>query len=218
MRDPINAWIARRSLIPNTPIIDASEVPGLAALGENWRAIREELCPLLADTTSIPAFGKISPDHRRIAPSDHWKSFFFVGYGFRPERNRRLCPKTAALLDQVPNLVVAFFSIMEPGTHVPRHRGLTKAWLNCHLPLVVPSHGRCEMQVADETVSWKEGEWLVFDETNPHEVWNDTDEARIVLFLQVRRPMTTLGNAAAKLIHGLIRRSSFVQDAKKAIQ
>ncbi len=217
LRKPINRWLARRSLIPDEPIVDPALVPGIDRLSADWTVIREELLPLLIDRSDIPAFGKISPDHRRIAHSDHWKSFFFEGYGFASEPNRKRCPRTAAMLDQVPGLVVAFFSIMEPGTHVPRHRGLTKAWLNCHLPLVVPRKGRCEMQVADRVVQWREGKWLVFDETNPHEVWNHTDEARVVLFLQVRRPMSTLGRIAGRIIYELIRHSSFVQDARKAL-
>ncbi|MEP3052371.1 MAG: aspartyl/asparaginyl beta-hydroxylase domain-containing protein [Erythrobacter sp.] len=218
LRDPINAWFARQSLIGDQAIIDAELMPVLDELGANWEIVREELLPLIVDRGNIPAFGKISPDHRRIANTNQWKSFFFEGYGFQSEGNRATCPRTTAFLDALPNLVVAFFSIMEPGTHVPRHRGLTKAWLNCHLPLVVPQPAdQCRMEVANSNVHWREGEWLIFDETNPHEVWNNTDEIRVVLFLQIRRPMTRLGNIAARAIYEAIRRTSFVRDTRKAI-
>ena len=97
-------------------------------------------------------------------------------------------------------------------------RGLTKAWLNCHLPLMVPKgSGRCEMRVGDTMTRWQEGRWLIFDETVEHEVWNESDEVRIVLFLQVRRPMTRIGNWAASLLFRIIRRTGFVRDANKAI-
>ena len=218
MRDPVNAWFAKQSLIGDEAILDPALVPGLGELAAHWHEIQSELIPLLADRSAIPSFGKISPDHRRIANSDHWKSFFFEGYGYRSSANRAQCPRTAELLDRVPGLVVAFFSIMEPQTHVPRHRGLTKAWLNCHLPLAVPNGpGRCAMEVGGNEVTWREGEWLIFDETNPHEVWNDTEEARVVLFLQVRRPMTTRGGMAARAIYELIRRTGFVKDVRQAI-
>lgn len=217
LRKPVNCWLSRQSLIGDDPILSPDLLPELNELGDNWEAIREELLPLLENRTDIPAFGKVSPDHRRIANSDHWKSFFFGGYGIQFPKNRAKCPRTAAMLDRIPGLVVAFFSIMEPGTHVPRHRGLTKAWLNCHLPLLVPEHGRCEMEVGDKTVSWREGEWLIFDETNPHQVWNETDKVRVVLFLQLKRPMTWKGRLAARLIFGIIRRTSFVRDVKTAI-
>jgi beta-hydroxylase len=216
LRDPVNRWVARQSLIGDEPFIDYRVVPGLAELGEHWREVQAELMPLLAERAAIPALGEISPDHKRIATDSSWKSFFFTGYGFRAERNLARCPKTSALLDKVPNLVVAFFSIMEPGTYVPLHRGLTKAWLNCHLGMVVPpGPGKCAIEVAGETVEWREGEWLVFDETNRHQVWNERAEPRVVLFLQVRRPMRFAGRAAADTLVRIIRRTSFVQDIKR---
>lgn len=219
LRDPVNRWFARQSLIGDESILPADHLPGLSELERDWHIVRQELAPLLAERQSIPAFGKLSPDHRRIANSSAWKSYFFEGYGFRAAKNRRRCPQTAAMLDRIPGLVVAFFSIMEPGTHVPRHRGLTKAWLNCHLGLAVPQGpGRCAMEVDGHPVTWREGEWLVFDETNPHEVWNETDAPRVVLFLQVRRPMRWPGRIAARLLYEIIRRTGFVQDVRKAIE
>ncbi|WP_235913484.1 aspartyl/asparaginyl beta-hydroxylase domain-containing protein [Croceibacterium salegens] len=205
-------------MIGDDKIVPAEVVPGLAALQPHWQAIRDELEPLLAAREAIPSLGDISPDHKRIAPGQHWKSYFFKGYGFRSDENLAQCPLTAELIEQVPGLVVAFFSIMEPGTHVPRHRGLTKAWLNCHLPLRVPKGpGRCEIDVGGTMCQWREGEWLVFDETNEHEVWNESEELRAVLFLQVRRPMTRVGRAAAGLLFQAIRHSPFVQDVKQEI-
>ena len=218
IRDPVNAWFARQSLIGDDAMLDPASLPQLARLQQEWQVIRRELEPLLLERSAIPAFGKISPDHRRIANSPSWKSFFFEGYGFRSDANRARCPQTAAMLDDVPGLVVAFFSIMEPGTHVPRHRGLTKAWINCHLPLSMPKGpGRCEMEVNGAAQRWVEGQWLLFDETNPHEVWNETGEIRVVLFLQVVRPMTWRGRLAARCLHAIIRRTSFVQDVKREI-
>jgi beta-hydroxylase len=216
LRDPVNRWIARQSLIGDTPLVDYRALPGLAELGEHWREIQAELMPLLEERRAIPALGEISPDHRKIARDDHWKSFFFTGYGFRAAQNHARCPTTSALLEKVPGLVVAFFSIMEPGSHVPPHRGVTKAWLNCHLGMVVPEGpGRCAMDVAGRTVEWREGEWMVFDETHRHEVWNERAAPRVVLFLQVRRPMRLPGRLAATLLLKAIRRTSFVQDIRR---
>jgi beta-hydroxylase len=216
MRDPVNGWLAKQSLMGDDPFVDPQELPGLVELGRHWRTIREELHPLLAQRDRIPAFRDISPDHRRIATDTRWKSFFLEGYGFRAEENCARCPQTMALLKNVPGLVVAFFSIMEPGTQVPPHRGVTKAWYNCHLGLVVPE-GQVGIEIAERRVGWREGEWIVFDETNRHRVWNETAQSRVVLFLQVRRPMRWPGRLAAKVLYHIIRHSSFVQDVRRSL-
>lgn len=218
MRDPVNGWLSRQSRIATGPLLSDNDLPDLAPLAHSWRIVRRELEALLTQEEQIPHFGKISPDHRRIANGPQWKSFFFEGYGFKSKKNREKCPQTAQLLDTIPGLIVAFFSIMDGDTHVPRHRGLTKAWLNCHLPLILPTNsGRCEMQVGEQTVQWREGEWLVFDETYPHEVWNDTGQTRVVLMLQVRRPMRWPGRMLSRCLYEVIRRTNFVQDVRRAI-
>ena len=216
IRDPVNGWLARQSLIGDDPFVDPAELPGLIELGRHWETIRDELLPLLAARDKIPAFRDISPDHRRIASDTRWKSFFLEGYGFRAEENCARCPKTMALLKSVPGLVVAFFSIMEAGTQVPPHRGVTKAWYNCHLGLLVPE-GKVGIEIAGQPAGWREGEWLVFDETNTHCVWNETDQSRVVLFLQVRRPMTWRGRMVAKALYQMIRHSAFVQDVRRSL-
>ena len=219
LRDPVNGWLARQSLIGDDVFIDPAVLPGLAELRWHSALIRDELAPLLERRAGIPPLGEISPDHRRIATGSHWKSFFLMGYGYRSDENCAQCPQTAALLERVPGLIVAFFSIMEPGTQVPLHRGLTKAWINCHLGLVVPQgSGGCAIEVAGTTTGWREGEWLAFDETYVHRVWNETSEPRVVLFLQVLRPMRLPGRLAAWVIQAGIRRTSFVQDVRRKLR
>lgn len=218
LRWPVNRFLARQSLIGTQPFFTEDQVPGLTLLRENWETIRDEARALMADRASVPPLGKISPDHRRLAPDARWKSFFFTGYGYKAEANRARCPKTAALVDQVPNLVVAFFSIFEPGTYVHPHRGVTKAMLNVHLGLLVPpGPERCEIRVVDEVRGWTPGGYLIFDETFEHEVWNETAEPRVVLFLQVQRPMRWRGRWLGKLFLWGVKRTSFVQDVRRAL-
>jgi hypothetical protein len=49
------------------------------------------------------------------------------------------------------------------------------------------------MRVGDRICVWKEGEVFVFDDTFEHEVWNDTDEERVILLFDFDRPMGWLG-------------------------
>jgi len=218
LRHRISRVIARSSKVGDTPVYDPALFPWIAPLEARWGAIRDEAARLLAHEAGIPPLAEISPDHRRIAPPGKWKSFFLIGYGYRLEENCRRCPETAAAVAGIPGLNSAFFSILAPGAHIPRHRGVTKAILTAHLGLIVPVRREaCRMQVADEMLIWEEGKVLVFDDTDYHEVWNDTDEMRVVLLLQFRRPTGWLGRLVGSLFLGGVRRSRFVQDARASL-
>ncbi len=218
LRWPLNRFLGRQSLIGAGPFFDEAQVPGLDVLRANWKVILGEAQALMMDRDAVPPLGEISPDHRTLAPDTSWKSFFFSGYGYHARANRARCPRTAALLDQVPNLVVAFYSIFEPGTHVHKHRGVTKAMLNVHLGLIVPDEREaCRMQVEGEIKTWTPGEYLIFDETFHHEVWNDAAQPRVVLFLQVLRPMRWRGRWLGAIFLWCVKRTSFVQDVRKAL-
>jgi len=218
LRRPLNRWLAQFSLIPVTPIVAASDVPGIAVLQSEWQAIRDEALAVLAQRDAAPPLAEISPDHRRIARNAAWRSFFFRGHGYDVPANRALCPRTAALIDRVPGVVVAFFSIFEPGTELARHHGVSRAMLNVHLGLSVPGPSEtCGIRIDGEDHGWREGEFLVFDETFNHEAWNRSDRPRVILFLQVMRPMRWPGRLVARAFLAGLRRTTYVQDARRAI-
>jgi len=56
---------------------------------------------------------------------------------------------------------------------------------------------------------------MIFDDTYNHEVWNDTDETRVVLFVDVLRPLPTPWSQLNRLIVRAISYSPFVLDAKR---
>jgi beta-hydroxylase len=117
------------------------------------------------------------------------------------------------LIEAVPGMNTAFFSIISAGKHIPPHRGPFKGVVRHHLGLVVPEpRERCRIRVGSEVRHWEEGRSLVFDDTYEHEVWNDTDGLRVVLFLDVVRPLRFPVNLLNRLILFLIAHSPFVRD------
>ncbi|MBB3104428.1 aspartyl/asparaginyl beta-hydroxylase domain-containing protein [Azomonas macrocytogenes] len=215
LRPWFNRFLSKNSLVGDPAFFDKQLFPWTAELERNWETIRGEVQQLLDDGVSIPALREISPDHRRIAIDNGWRSFFLHGYGYKIEENCKLCPRTAEILSVVPNLNSAFFSILRPGGHIPLHTGVTKRIITCHLALMSPTpNEKCRIQVADQTEAWYDGNCMVFDDTYPHEVWNDTDQTRVVLLIQFKRPLRLPGRLLGDLFLAAIRRSPFVQEAR----
>lgn len=210
----LDQYMARQSLVSNGPVFDAALFPWTADLEAHWREIRAELDAILQHRDKLPRFQDISPDQMRISPDDKWRTFVFYGFGYPSERNCGLCPETAQVLRRIPGLESALFSILAPGKHVPSHHGVSKGLIRCHLGLKVPrERERCVMDVGPVTRSWEEGRALVFDDTYPHAVRNDTPQERVVLLVDFRRPMNWRGRAVREVIYWLFRRTAFVKDA-----
>jgi len=135
LRPAIDRTLSRYSEVEERPVHDVADFPWMGELEANWETIRAEALSALADLNAVPALHDVSPDHRRIAEPDRWRSYFLWGYGYRMDANCARCPQTARLMERVPGLNSAFFSILKPGAHIARHRGVTKAILTCHLGL-----------------------------------------------------------------------------------
>ena len=92
-------------------------------------------------------------------------------------RNRELCPKTTALVSQLPDNQLAGFSILEPGCEMEPHVH-DDGYHICHLGLVIP--GGSGIKVRDETRVWEEGKCFAFHETAEHYAWNHGKTRRLI--------------------------------------
>lgn len=183
--------IPHYSKVENTPFLDASQFEWAQILEMNWEIIRKELDEVLHHRESLPNFQDISPDQATVTSTDdRWKTYFLYGYGFKAEQNCQRCPETTRLIEQIPGMKTAFFSIMLPGKHIPEHRGPYKGVVRCLLGLKIPEpKGACRIRVHDQIRHWQEGKTMMFDDTYLHEAWNETDQIRVVLFLDIVRPL-----------------------------
>jgi beta-hydroxylase len=59
---------------------------------------------------------------------------------------------------------------------------------------------------------------VVFDDMYPHEVWNDSNEDRVVLLLHVKRPQRFPGCLVRDGFFSALRRSSFVRDGLRNLE
>lgn len=212
----MGAFQARHSLISTTPKIDNSEFSWVPQLEAAYHDIRAELDAVLKYPENIPTFHQISPDQKRISKGNNWKTFAFYVYGKRVDENCAVCPRTAAVLESLPGMRTAMFSILAPRYHIEPHKGPTKAVIRAHLGLKVPKDSQnVWIRVDNEILHWEEGKVVLFDDSYEHEVRNDTDETRAVLFIDIDRPMDRIGTLFNQAIVRLIQASSYVQQPLK---
>ena len=213
------SYLGKQSLVGNDPVFHAEQFSWAVQLERNFPAIRQELQALLDMREFIPLFHELSPDQQKISIGNNWKTFFLMGFGYQATQGWKRCPKTMSILNTIPNVRTAFFSILGPDYHIPRHRGVTKGLIRCHLGLVVPEQReQCFMRVHDQFCHWEEGRCLVFDDTFDHEVWNQTNQERIVLLVDVDRPMRLLGRVVSRILYLGIRKSGYVQDVRQNLK
>lgn len=213
MLPTIDRVLMRSSELAESPILANGNFPWITELEKQWPVILAEAESLLKQRSKLPPVRELSKEHHKIAVDDRWRSFFLWGYGVRIDANCERCPNTAAIVDRIPGILGAFFSVMEAGGHIPRHTGPTKAILTSHLGLIVPrERERCHMDVAGNDVVWEPGRVVVFDDMYPHEVWNDTGEDRVILLLHIQRPLRFPGSVLRNIFFAALRASPFVRD------
>ena len=56
---------------------------------------------------------------------------------------------------------------------------------------------------------------VFFDDTSPHQAWNETDEERAVRLFDFERPMTRRGRWVSRLSPKALRHTAFFRDARR---
>ncbi len=215
----VERFVLRSSTVPTTPFLPLDTFGWIADLERSWTAIRAELDEVLEYREALPNFQDISVDQASLTDDDGWKTYFFFAYGFRSDANCARCPKTAALLDAVPGLTTAFFSILSPRKGIGEHRGPWRGVLRYHLALRVPEpRDAAGISVGGQVAHWEEGRSLLFDDGYDHHAWNDTDGVRVVLFADVIRPLRPPADQINRALIAAIGRSPYIRDARSRHQ
>ena len=134
-----------------------------------------------------------------------WRVFYLYLIGEKPEANRARCPETCAALDRVPGVFQALFSILDPGKSIPSHEGPYRGYLRYHLGLIVPEQDPPQIRIKDQLYTWREGEDVLFDDTWEHEVTNHSNGRRVVLIVDIRRPMPLPLTALNRFVELIMR-------------
>lgn len=185
---PVNAFMVLASKVPTTPYLDEKYLPGLKKLDDNWEIIRDEALAM-AEMRHIKAAQKNDDIGFNSFFKEGWKRFYLKWYDARHPSAQQLCPRTVALLNEIPEIKAAMFAELPAGSKLNAHRDPYAGSLRYHLGLSTPNDDRCYISVDGQHYSWRDGESTVFDETYIHDARNDSEGNRIILFCDVQRPM-----------------------------
>ncbi|HZP21251.1 MAG TPA: aspartyl/asparaginyl beta-hydroxylase domain-containing protein [Bauldia sp.] len=202
----------------NLPVYDNATFPWAKDVEAEWTLIRRELDRLLLRKDELPGFHEIAKEVSNISTDRNWKTFMITGYGHTSAAAIAACPETWRILQKIPGLKAAMFSIFEPGKHLPPHRGPYNGVLRFHLGLIVPKaeKGRIGIRVADRTCYWEEGKALIFDDAFEHEAWNYSDEVRVVLFVDFVKPLRFPARFFNWLLLNIAIFTPFIREGYKA--
>ncbi|MBE1467302.1 aspartyl/asparaginyl beta-hydroxylase (cupin superfamily) [Kibdelosporangium phytohabitans] len=139
----------------------------------------------------MPAYHDLDPDQATIsnATPKEWKVFNLWAMDERAEPERRNARGRPRCWPRSRTSSQVFFSILEPREIDSGARGAVRAYLRYYLGLKVPDEAPPSIRVKDEWHTWQENESVLFDDSWNHEVVNDSTGERIVLIVDVLRPM-----------------------------
>ncbi|GAB4200462.1 MAG: hypothetical protein Tsb002_36600 [Wenzhouxiangellaceae bacterium] len=162
------------------------DYPWVKRVESQWQVIRDEMLAMLEreQQSLVPYANK-----GMVSRPDQWKTFGMMFWTFRSKKNCDMCPKTWAILKDIPNITAASFNLLEAQTTIKPHHGDTNAIIRCHMGLVVPASApKCGFRVGTETRSWEEGKFMMFCDAHEHTAWNNTNEKRYILVVDIMRP------------------------------
>ena len=214
--DRYNSLTTRYSPLGDRVFFSTSDFPFVDSLEANWLTIRADLQRVIDHTPRLPDFSDLSKDQIHLTPPESWKTFFFYAYGHQVVANCEQCPETTKIIERIPGMKTALFSILKPGVRIAPHRGAYKGVLRCHLGLWVPAPpDSCGIRVGDQIEHWQEGKCMIFDDSYEHEAWNNSDHDRAVLFLDIERPLPRLLSGLNRALIWVIKMSPQMRDGIK---
>jgi aspartate beta-hydroxylase len=191
------AEVVRRvfdSRIVGQPTLDLADYfPDGYRLQAAWREIRAEAAAVGRRLESVPRFHDIMPEQAAVSANDSrdWRLFILKAYGTAIPHNMARCPRLAALVTPMPDVLSTSLSFLAPGKHIPEHRGPFRGVLRFYMPLAMPHDAdgapAAVLRINGTDHAVDEGECLLWDDTFPHEVWNRSNGVRCALLLDVRR-------------------------------
>jgi len=195
---------------------------------ENFKALKEEVENILEKTgggdsltmTSDTFSGEnkyIGSDIRREnGKTKAWRVINIKAGDEYSAVAHKYFPSLVRILRGCPQIGTCAISVLQDGVHIPIHVGYYKGIMRYMIPVFVPKDRENVFLCVNELkYCWTEGVGVLWDDTYPHKVYNNTDEIRVVIYMDVVRPLSWGLNQLNLFILRLACNSKIVKDEIK---
>lgn len=180
------------TLLPNTKCFHSTR--NFKSLRQHWKDILNEYNTFVqTNYFQVKRFREIDQQQSKhdLGPIP-WKVLILRIYN-KDTHHAHSFPLTMKLIENLKDKCsLIMFSILPPGKKLASHRGPYKGLLRYHLALQTAQGDnakKCTITIenSDQSITkyWECGKDLLFDDTYIHSVHNNTNETRIILFLDV---------------------------------
>ena len=184
---PVNVLFAGFTTGRQSSVFEPKSVPGLDTLKANYPLIRREAKVLLDTGVLQRPPAEDQPGYNTFEQGG-WRLYMLKWY--TKECNQAAvesCPETCALIDSIPSVRSAMFTVLPPGANLGRHHDPVASSLRYHLGLLTPNSSKCALTLDGIEYPWRDGDELLFDATYLHSAVNNTDVIRVILFCDVEK-------------------------------
>lgn len=168
-------------------------------LSDNYKLFLEEFEKYI-ETHKIKAYF-----NNRQAEAGKWKTLPLITWNIK-RKNLKYFPITKSILEKIPGIVSASYSLLEAGGEISKHRGDTDAHIRTHICLYTSKDfSQAAFTVNNETSHWLTGQCLLFCDAHFHSGYNHSSENRLVMIIDVLHSdkVTEKNTICAKVLAGL---------------
>jgi beta-hydroxylase len=195
---------------------------------ENFQILKKEVENLISKTDNGDSLLMMSKTlnganeevgaYRNIV-NDKVKAWRFVNIKIGKEFTKdayKHFPFLVKLLEDLPEVTACAISVLQEGVRIPIHTGYYKGIMRYMMPVIVPKdRDNVFLVVNEKKYNWTEGEGVLWDDNFPHKVYNNTNEIRVVIFMDIVRPFSRLTNNLNKKFINLISKTKIIKDEIK---
>lgn len=193
-----NKIFALTSKVPLKPFyMDIFMLNEALVIWNNYEIFRNEVRHIYKDFKTI----KNDMYFQNIVETEpEWTRLYLKWFNKTDPTGSKLCPKSTAIINSMPNVKLAMFSVLKPGAKVLPHTGPYRGCIRLHMGLITPNSNDCFINVDGKTYSWRDGEVILLDDSYLHYVENNTDKYRVILLCDILRPMNFIGNIVNDIV------------------